>query len=76
MVDDPHFAAREALIDTPSEAFGSVKMQNVFPKMSKTQGEVRWGGPETLGEHTDEVLGELLNMSQDDIQKLRDKNAI
>ena len=76
MLDDPHYAAREALIDIPSEAFGSVKMQNVFPKMSKTQGEVRWGGPETLGEHTEEVLSELLGMKQDEIQKLRDKNAI
>jgi formyl-CoA transferase len=76
MIDDPHFAARGALIDTPSEKFGSVKMQNVFPKMSKTQGEVRWGGPESLGQHTDEVLRELLNRSDKEIQELRDRNAI
>ena len=56
MLEDPHYAAREALIDLPSEKFGTVKMQNVFPKMSKTQGEVRWGGPEKLGSHTEEVL--------------------
>ena len=63
MLDDPHYAARDALIDLPSDAFGSVKMQNVFPKMSKTQGEVRWAGPEKLGSHTEDVLTCLLYTS-------------
>ena len=76
MLDDPHYAARDALIDLPSEAFGSVKMQNVFPKMSKTQGEVRWGGPESLGSHTEEVLTELLDLSPAQIQKLRDSQIV
>jgi len=71
MIDDPHFIAREALIDQPSEQFGSVKMQNVFPRMSKTQGEVRWGGPEKLGSHTEEVLTELLELTPTQIAKLR-----
>ena len=71
MIEDPHYAAREALIDVDSETYGSVKMQNVFPKMSKTQGEVRWGGPEKLGSHTEEVLTELLDLSPAQIQKLR-----
>ncbi len=71
MIDDPHFIAREALIDLPSEQFGSVKMQNVFPRMSKTQGEVRWGGPEKLGSHTEEVLTELLELTPTQIAKLR-----
>lgn len=76
MLDDPHYAAREALIDLPSEKFGSVKMQNVFPKMSKSQGEVRWAGPEKLGSHTEEVLTELLDLSPDQIEKLRASNIV
>ena len=71
MIDDPHYLAREALIDLPSEAYGSVKMQNVFPKMSETQGEVRWSGPEKLGSHTEEVLTELLDLTPKQIEKLR-----
>ncbi|MCG8443947.1 MAG: CoA transferase, partial [Caulobacterales bacterium] len=59
MLEDPHFAAREAIIDTPTERFPELKMQNVFPKMSKTQGEVRWSGPDTLGAHNAEVYGDL-----------------
>lgn len=76
MLEDPHYAAREALIDLPSEKFGTVKMQNVFPKMSKTQGEVRWGGPEKLGSHTEEVLTELLDLTPTQIQKLRDSQIV
>ena len=76
MIEDPHYAAREALIDVDSETYGSVKMQNVFPKMSKTQGEVRWGGPEKLGSHTEEVLTELLDLSPAQIQKLRASQII
>ena len=71
MLEDPHYAARQALVDLPSEKHGSVKMQNVFPKMSKTQGEIRWAGPETLGEHTEQVLKEVLDLSPEQVAKLR-----
>jgi len=71
MLEDPHYAARQALVDLPSEKHGSVKMQNVFPKMSKTQGEIRWAGPETLGGHTEQVLKEVLDLSPEQVAKLR-----
>jgi formyl-CoA transferase len=76
MIEDPHFKARQSLIDLPSERFGSIKMQNVFPKMSKTQGEVRWTGPEKLGSHTEEVLTELLDLTSEQIEKLRKSNIV
>ncbi len=76
MLNDPHYIARDALIDLPSEAFGSVKMQNVFPKMSKTQGEVRWAGPEELGAHTEQVLTELLDLTPEQIGKLRESGIV
>ena len=76
MVKDPHFAAREALVDIPSESHGPIKMQNVFPKMSNTQGEVRWAGPEKLGSHTEEVLTELLDLSPAQIEKLRSSGIV
>ncbi len=54
--------------------FGTVKMQNAFPKLSETPGSVRWPGP-TLGEHTDAVLGEL-GLDAARIAELRTKGVI
>ena len=71
MLDDPHFEAREALVELPTERFGPVKMQSVFPKLSKTPGKVRWSGPEKLGAHTEEVLTELLDLTPEQVDRLR-----
>ncbi len=76
MLEDPHYAAREAIIELPYERHGSVKMQGVFPKMSKTQGEVRWAGPAELGSHTDEILLDVLGLSDSEIDDLKQKEIV
>ncbi|MEX1663687.1 CaiB/BaiF CoA transferase family protein [Thioclava sp. 15-R06ZXC-3] len=75
MVDDPHFKAREAIVELPHRDFGSIRMQNVAPRLSDTPGEIRHVGPE-LGEHTDEVLSGSLKMSSDRLAQLRAKGVI
>ncbi len=76
MLDDPQYKAREAIIDTPTDEWPDLKMQNVFPKMSKTQGEVRWTGVTTLGAHNNEVYGELLDLSSEELGVLQEKSII
>jgi formyl-CoA transferase len=76
MIDDPHFQAREALIDVPSERWGSVKMQNVFPKLSKTPGSVRRAAPATIGQDNDQVYGDVLGLSADDVAGLKARGII
>lgn len=75
MLEDPHYKAREAIVDVPYPEIGHLKMQNVFPKMSETPGVIRWAGPE-LGEHTEEVLKDLCGLSDDDIAKLEEDGNI
>lgn len=75
MLEDPHFAAREAIKTMQHPAIGEFKMQNVFPKLSDTPGEIHWVGPE-LGEHNNYVYGELLGMSEDRIRELKDAGNI
>jgi formyl-CoA transferase len=70
MLADPQYRAREAIVETDDPAFGKVKMQAVFPRLSQTPGSVRWPGP-ALGEHTDEVLAGRLGMSPTKIAGLR-----
>jgi crotonobetainyl-CoA:carnitine CoA-transferase CaiB-like acyl-CoA transferase len=71
MLTDPHYAARASLTEVPSERWPGLRQQNVFPKLSATPGQIRWAGPDTLGAHTEEVLRELLDLTPDQINKLR-----
>ena len=70
MLEDPHFQARESIVNVPHPEFGDFPMQNIFPKFSETKGEVAWVGPE-LGAHNEEVYGGLLGMSEEEIDGLR-----
>ncbi len=76
MLDDPHFKARDSIVDTPTEDWPDLKMQNVFPKMSKTQGEIRWTGDTTLGAHNDEVYRDILGLSDEELERLRSASII
>lgn len=69
MLADPHFAARDAIAWVQSPDFGQIPMQNVVPKLSETPGEIRWVGP-TLGEHNEDVLGNVLGKSAEEIAAL------
>lgn len=75
MLEDAHFQAREAIATTVHPKFGELKMQNVAPKLSKTPGSIRGPGPE-LGQHNDEIYGNVLNMSADRMAELADKGII
>ncbi len=75
MLEDVHFAARDAIVSVPHPLFGEIKMQNVFPKMSETQGKVRWAGPE-LGQHNNEIYAGLLGLGEERIAELKEKGII
>jgi formyl-CoA transferase len=61
MLDDPHFSARQAIVNTEHPRFGTLRMQNVAPRLSLTPSSVRTPAPE-LGQHNDEVYGDLLGL--------------
>lgn len=70
MFDDPHFAAREAIVRIPDESHGDIAMQNVAPRLSRTPGHVRWAGP-SLGAHTQDVLQDL-GVTAEELSTLRE----
>jgi formyl-CoA transferase len=74
MLADPHFAAREAIVSVPDRHLGSLRMPNVFPKLSATPGQVRWTGPD-LGQHTEEVLAGI-GIEGDRLARLRQDGVI
>ena len=76
MLDDPHFQARDAIIEVPNDRWGSVRMQNVFPKLSKTPGSVRSAAPATVGQDNGAIYAEVLGMTAADIVDLKARGVI
>lgn len=74
IVADPHYQARDMLLDTELPDGVHVKMPGIVPKLSETPGEVRWQGP-TLGEHTDSVLMGL-GVAASEIAALRERGVV
>ncbi len=62
MIADPHFQARESIIEVDTERFGKLKMQNAFPRFSETPSGVRHPAPSVVGQHNDEIYGNLLGI--------------
>nr|WP_298925408.1 CoA transferase [uncultured Erythrobacter sp.] len=67
MLDDPHFKAREAIIEVETEGRGKIKMQNAFPRFSKSTSGFRRSAPTTPGQHNSEIFGEVLGWSEADL---------
>ncbi len=66
---DPHFKAREMLLQVPHDTLGHVTVPGIVPKLSKTPGRVRISGG-AIGRDTESVLSELAGLSADDIERL------
>lgn len=76
MMDDPHFAAREAIIELETPRWGTLKMQNAFPKLSGTPSTVRTPAPDQIGQHNAEIYGELLDISEHALAQLSKQGVI
>jgi len=76
MLEDPHYRSRESLVEVASERWPGILQQNVVPKLSATPGGIRWAGPDKLGEHTAEVLAELLDLTPEQIGKLKQSGIV
>jgi len=72
---DPHYAARGDIVVVDDPTIGPVRMQGIYPRLSETPGSVRRGAPK-LGEHNQEVYGDLLGLSADEIAELRRSGVI
>ena len=69
---DPQAWANGYIVEINDPAQGKVKVPGIPVKLSKTPGEVISLAPE-LGQHTEEVLIDILGYTWDDISKLRDE---
>jgi formyl-CoA transferase len=71
----PQAQARGMTLETEHASAGTVKLPGFPYKFSATPAEIH-RPPPRLGQHTEEVLTDLLEYSREDVASLRDKRAI
>jgi len=62
ILNDPHYLARQSFVEIPDQDLGSVVMQNVVPRMSRTPGSIRHTGPATPNmdaEYIEAIIGQF-----------------
>ena len=75
IISDPHYQAREDIIDIDDPQLGKTKMLGVVPKFSVTPGSVEHAGP-TIGEHNRLIYGSWLNLDDTQLADLSDQGTI
>jgi len=71
----PQVLAREMIVEVPHPKLGKVKLINSPIKLSRTPARVEKASPD-LGQDTRHLLAELLDMSEDEIESLRESKVI
>ncbi|NKB60496.1 MAG: CoA transferase [Alphaproteobacteria bacterium] len=69
IAEDPHYAARENIVDIPDAEVGSVRMPAPLPKLKGTPGRITHAGP-PLGQHNAEIYGGMLGMTDSELENL------
>ncbi len=72
---DPHFKARGNLVTIDDPEVGEVVVPSVIPRLSATPGRIAHLGP-ALGDANEDVLGNLLGLSGEEMARLRDAKVI
>jgi len=72
---DPHFKARNMILDVPDETLGTIAMVAPVPRLTRTPGEITSSGGST-GRDTREVLTNVLSLTAEEIQHLERERVI
>jgi crotonobetainyl-CoA:carnitine CoA-transferase CaiB-like acyl-CoA transferase len=75
LLADPQVHALDSITTIDDEDLGPLRMQNVWFRMQRTPGRVRFGG-RRLGQDTDRVLTERLGFTADEIAQLREAGVV
>lgn len=72
---DPQFRQRGMVREVEDPLFGRVLQAGIVPYLPETSDAIRWAGPR-IGQHTDEVLGELLGLGPAEVNVLRNEGVV
>ena len=74
-LSQPHAVAREMVVETEHKTLGSIPIVN-RPIKFPGQKQANPTAPPVLGQHTDEILAGVLNLSAEQIDQLRKANVV
>jgi crotonobetainyl-CoA:carnitine CoA-transferase CaiB-like acyl-CoA transferase len=75
VIEDPHIKERNVFVDRNHPTAGPVKLLAPWIHMSKTPASIRTDSP-ALGQHTDEVLGNILGLSAAELRDLHEQGVV
>ncbi len=75
IMSDPHYQAREDIIDINDPELGKTKMLGIVPKFSETPGAVKHAGP-NVGEHNQRIYGSWLGLDEGELADLTGQGTI
>lgn len=74
VIENPQVIARDMIVEIDHPVSGKIRIPGIPIKFSHTQGKIRRTSP-TLGEHTEEILKELLDYDDLQINILKKENV-
>ena len=75
LATDVQMEANDYVVDFEHPTYGTIQQLGVPVRLSETPGEIRLPAPQH-GQHTEEILTEILGYSWDDIGELRGKKVL
>ena len=75
IMSDPHYRAREDIIDINDPELGKTKMLGIVPKFSETPGAVNHAGP-NVGEHNQHIYGSWLGLDEGELADMTGQGTI
>jgi len=75
VVEDPHLRDRGYFVEVEHPVIGKAKLPGIPFKMSQTPGGVERPSP-LVGEHNEFILGKYLNISKEELKKLKEEGAV
>ena len=72
---DPHYRAREMLVEVPHPTLGHTTQHGIVPKLSATPGRIVRSGPD-YGEDTRSVLTEMLGLDGAELDRLEREGVV
>lgn len=76
IMQDPHFLAREMIVQMEDPELGPVEVPGPVPKFSRTAPRLQWTGPAHPGEHNQEIYQRWLGLEPSALEALHRQGVV